>query len=311
MKDEADKTYNTLYELYETLGLPVGLIEAGAGITVHNLKDVHFELPYKSPVFRPNYFSFIFVKDARGQYTIDDQTFATTPGMVYFTNPSNYRIFEWTEVNDATLITFDESFLKVNLHADIFNEFPFLLTETVAPQVLDKVAFAEMESIYSLIQKEYKRDSVLKFRIIGNLFIVLLLKIKERFWSDYNPIYEGNRSSQIVKGFKRMLEQHYRDLTSGTVQVVNRVQDYADAQGLHPNYLSNVIKSKTGKAIGTWIAEKTIAQAKSLLQNSDISIKEVAFRLGFSEAAHFSTYFKKHTAISPVTYRKDYISATS
>jgi AraC-like DNA-binding protein len=89
------------------------------------------------------------------------------------------------------------------------------------------------------------------------------------------------------------------------------VQDYADEQNLHPNYLSNVIKSKTGKPIGTWIAEKTIAEAKSLLQNSSTSIKEIAFILGFSESSHFSNYFKKYTDTSPVLYRKQHSTITS
>jgi AraC-like DNA-binding protein len=89
------------------------------------------------------------------------------------------------------------------------------------------------------------------------------------------------------------------------------VQDYAEQQNLHPNYLNNVIKSKTGKPIGTWIAEKTIAEAKSLLQNSSISIKEIAYKLGFAESAHFSNYFSKHADMSPATYRKQHLSATS
>ena len=86
--------------------------------------------------------------------------------------------------------------------------------------------------------------------------IFYLLKIKEHFWHDYNPIYEGNRSSQIVKSFKKSLEDHYRDLVSGKGEMVFRVQDYAAAQSLHPNYLSNVIKTKTGKSISTWIATR-------------------------------------------------------
>jgi AraC family transcriptional activator of pobA len=57
---------------------------------------------------------------------------------------------------------------------------------------------------------------------------------------------------------------------------VFRVQDYAAAQHLHPNYLTNVVKTKTGKPISAWIADKTIAEAKSLLQNSASSIKEIA-----------------------------------
>ena len=53
-----------------------------------------------------------------------------------------------------------------------------------------------------------------------------------------------------------------------------------------------------------WIADKTIAEAKSLLQNSALSIKDITYKLGFSETAHFSNFFKKHTNISPVQYRK-------
>jgi AraC-like DNA-binding protein len=134
--------------------------------------------------------------------------------------------------------------------------------------------------------------------------VSLLLKIKEFFFQDYNPIYEGNRSSQIVKIFKQQLEQHFRDLVSGKTDTPLRVQDYADKQFLHVNYLSSVISSKTGKSISTWIADKTIAEAKVMLQNKLLSIKEIAGRLGFLEASHFSNYFKKHTSLSPAEYRK-------
>ena len=108
-----------------------------------------------------------------------------------------------------------------------------------------------------------------------------------------------------------LLEKHYRDLSKGLVEKAYRVQDYADAQSLHPNYLNNVITAKTGKSVGTWIAEKTIAEAKSLLQNSSSSIKEISYLLGFSESTHFSNYFKKHTGISPVLYRNQHSKAVS
>jgi AraC-like DNA-binding protein len=91
---------------------------------------------------------------------------------------------------------------------------------------------------------------------------------------------------------------------SGKANKPYRLQDYADAQGLHSNYLSNVIKSKTGKPVGTWIIEKTISEAKSLLQNTDVPIKEVAYQLGFAESTHFSNYFKKYTDLTPASFRK-------
>lgn len=310
---EAEKIliFNTIQDLYKHLKLPVDKIDPDCEFAIHNLGDIHKILPYISPVFRANYFSFAFVKNSSGKYTTDDQVFETTPGTIYFTNPGHYKSFEWYELKDVYMINLSESFLKENVHADIFEEFPFLLSETVPPRVLSAELFAEFEQLYLQILKEYSSVSPYRNRMIGNLFVVILLKIKEHFWKDYNPIYEGNRSSQIVKNFKMLLEKHYRDLSAGIVERAFRVQEYADDQHLHPNYLSNVIKSKTGKPIGTWITEKTIAEAKSLLQNSSTSIKEIAYRLGFAESAHFSNYFKKHTDLSPVLYRKERSKTTS
>jgi AraC family transcriptional regulator, transcriptional activator of pobA len=300
--------FNNLLDQYLYQGLPVDSIDVKTAFTIHNLKDIHHELPYTSIVYRTNFFSFVFVKDAIGKYTTDEQTFNTSPGTIYFTNPGHFKSFEWKEMRDVHLVTLSESFLKENVHPKIFEEFPFLLAETVPPRTLQPEVFAEFEQLYLQIEKEYFSSSVYRTRMIGNLFVVLLLKIKEYFWEDYNPIYEGNRSSQIVKQFKRTLEQHYRDLVSGKADKVFRVQDYADAQHLHPNYLSNVIKSKTGKPIGTWISEKTITEARTLLQHSPASIKQIAGQLGFTEATHFSNYFKKQTGISPVLYRKQHTS---
>lgn len=300
--------FNSLKEQYLFLDLPTDTIDDQTEFTIHNIREVHPVLPYTSIVYRVNFFSFVFVKDGRGHYTTDDQVHETRPGTIYFTNPGHFKSFEWRELHEVYLITLSESFLKENVHADIFEEFPFLLAETVAPRVLAPAEFAVFEQLYLLIEKEYLESSVYRNKVIGNLFVVLLLKIKEFFWKDYNPIYEGNRSSHIVKTFRRALEKHYRDMSKGLTDKPFRVQDYAASQGLHPNYLSNVIKTKTGKSITTWVSEKTIAEAKSLLQHSDLSIKEISYLLGFMESTHFSNYFKKNTGQSPVVYRKNLLS---
>src|ERR1700722_15784347 len=300
-----DSNSHTLPGLYARMGLPFDGVKSKSGLTIHYLKETFKELPFTSIGYRPDYFSFLFVKDAHGKYTVDEMTFPIEPGMVYFTNPGNFRTFEWYAIDDVCLITFDEAYLKKYVHHDVYKDFSFLLTEIVQPRVLEPALFNGLEILYRQIHQEHIGESVYKDKIIGGLMVVLLLKIKEYFWHDYNPIYEGNRSSQIVKSFKKSLEDHYRDLVSGKAEIVFRVQDYAAAQNLHPNYLSNVVKTKTGKSISAWIADKTIAEAKSLLQNSTSSIKEIAFLLGFPEANHFSNYFKKHAGVTPVAYRKE------
>ncbi|RAJ00416.1 AraC-like DNA-binding protein [Chitinophaga skermanii] len=298
------QSVKSLHELYEKLGIPVDLIDAASGFTIHYLQQTFKEFPFTSEPFRPNYFSFLFIKEAFGKYTIDDQVFDIKPGTVYFTNPGNYRIFEWHSITDTCLITFNEGYLKEYVHQDVYRDFSYLLTETILPRVMQPAQFEMIEQLYQQIHREHLGDSPYKHKIVGSLMVALLLKLKEYFFQDYNPIYEGNRSSQIVKTFKQHLEQHFRELISGKVHTPLRVQDYADKQHLHVNYLSTVISNKTGKSIGTWIADKTMAEAKVMLQDVNLAIKEIANRLGFLEAAHFSNYFKKHAQISPAEYRK-------
>ena len=293
-----------LNELYDLMGLSHEQIDSRDGFSILYLQEVMKNLPLTSVRYRPDFFSFLFIKEAFGKYTIDDLHFNMQPRTVYFTNPGNLRSFEWHQLKDTCLIVFTEAFLKEQVHSDIYNDFSFLLTETVEPRVLKPEQFRAIEELYQIIYREYSSNSPYRNRFIGSMLVSLLFKIREYFFQDYNPIYEGNRSSQIVRTFKQNLEQHFRDLAGGKTDTQLRVQDYADKQFLHVNYLSSVISSKTGKPVSAWIADKTIAEAKVMLQNKQINIKEVASRLGFLEASHFSNYFRKHTHQSPAEYRK-------
>ena len=295
--------FERVVDLYNALGIP---IDQSSQFTVNNLLDLHKEIPYKSPVFRTNYYSFIFVKEGRGNYTTDEQTFEYDSGTVYFTNPGHLKAFEFFELKEAYLITVSEEFLKTNIHPDVFVDFPFLLSETVPPQKPSAEAFAELEMLYQQILREYEGNAAYKNKIIGSLLMALLLKIKALFWQDYIPLEEGSSQSKIVKTFKLNLEKHYKELLESEQSEILPTHHFAEMQQLNSSYFSQVIKSKTGKSPSQWIAEKTVSLAKSLLKNSSKSIKEITFQIGFAETAHFSNFFKKHTGESPSAFQKKY-----
>lgn len=293
--------HHKISDLYKSLNLR---IEQEMDFTIHFLPDIHSKTPFKSPVFRANYFSFVFIRDGLGSYTIDEKLFPFDSQTIYFTNPGHIKSFEIKESRDAYIITLTESFLRENVHPNIFEEFPFLLAETVPPKRLAKNDFSEFEILYKQIFNEFKKNSEYKNKILGNLFVVLLLKIKEKFWLTYNPIEEGDRNSQIVKSFKFLLEREFKKATSSGMDIAFQVQDYANELNLHPNYLNSVIKSKTGRTVNNWISKRKLSVAKSLLKNTSYSSKEIGYKLGFSELTHFSRFFKKHTQLSPNTFRK-------
>ena len=302
---ESISIYNSMAEFYASTGKT---LQQEVDFTIHSLEEVHGDVPVKSPLFRANYYSIVIMNSGRGKFIIDNNTYETKPNTIYFTNPGHVKGFEIKELAKGFIITFAESFLKQYAREDIFNEFPFLIAEVAPPQYPDREIFQEFDRLGNQLIKEYQSNSAYKFKIIASLMVVLLLKIKENFWRTYDPLNESDSSSQIVLTFKQNLEKHFRDLRGGNIDILYQVRDYAEAQYLNPSYLSTVIKSKTGKSVNNWIAEKVIAEAKAILSRSPLSIQEIADRLGFKEPGHFSRFFKKHTGMSPSSFRQNLLS---
>lgn len=294
--------HHKISDLYKTLGMPT---EHEIDFTILSIPDIHPQIPFKSPKLRADYFSFILTKDGSGIYYLDDNKFTFDSRTIYFTNPGHIKSYELNESKDAYIITLSENFLRENVHLEIFGEFPFLLAEIVPPKKMSKDDFEEFTILYQQILSEFNKDSEYKNKILGNYFLVLLLKIKEKFWSNYNPIEEGNRNSQIVKSFKQLLESEFKKIMEREQNNSKlQAQDFAERLNLHPNYLNSVIKSKTGRTVNDWISKRTLSVAKSLLMSTSHSTKEIAYKLGFSEPTHFSRFFKKHTQLPPNTFRK-------
>jgi AraC family transcriptional regulator, transcriptional activator of pobA len=297
---ETIKIYNSMAEFYASIG---GALEQEVDFTIHRFEEVHWDVPFRSPLFRANYYSIVMIANGRGRYIMDNCFYDTKASTIYFSNPGHVKGFEIYESIQGYIITFAESFLKQYVHENIFDEFPFLIAEVVPPQYPELSIFQSFDDLGTQLIQEYKGKSAYKFKIIGSLMVVLLLKIKERFWNyDKSELYSG---SSIVLTFKRNLEAHFRDLAADKISTLYQVQDYADAQHLHPSYLTTVIKSKTGKSVNTWISEKIVAEAQAILSRSGASVQEVAYQLGFKEPGHFSRFFKKHTGITPSDFRQN------
>lgn len=294
--------HHKISDLYKTLGLP---IEQEIDFTIMSIPDIHPQIPFKSPKLRADYFSFILTKEGSGIYYLDDNKFPYSSQTFYFTNPGHLKSYELIEAEEAYIITLTEKFLRENVQLEIFSEFPFLLAEIVPPKKLSDNEFEEFEILYKQFLNEFEKNSTYKNKILGNLFTVLLLKIKEKFWVNYNPIEEGSRNSQIVKSFKQLLESEFRKLIDNEQNESKiQAQYLAEQLNLHPNYLNSVIKSKTGKTVNDWISNQTLIIAKDFLLNTSYSSKEIAYKLGFSEPTHFSRFFKKQNQLSPNIFRK-------
>ncbi len=81
---------------------------------------------------------------------------------------------------------------------------------------------------------------------------------------------------------------------------------YAALQNLSPRYFSTTIKAVSGYSPLYWINMVVIAQAKRMMRNSNISIKEVAYNLNFTSPTFFTRWYREYTGETPSEYRARY-----
>lgn len=81
--------------------------------------------------------------------------------------------------------------------------------------------------------------------------------------------------------------------------------DFANVLHIHVNHLNRVNKRAVQMTTTQIITENLGQEAKRLLDNTEFPIFKIAFILGFREANHFSSFFKKHYKLSPSEYRKN------
>lgn len=80
--------------------------------------------------------------------------------------------------------------------------------------------------------------------------------------------------------------------------------DVAKLVHLHPTYFSQWFKDKSGKNFSTYVTEKRLKRAETLLHQTNLRIYEIARMSGYQSQKHFMKLFKKEKQCTPTQYRK-------
>lgn len=79
----------------------------------------------------------------------------------------------------------------------------------------------------------------------------------------------------------------------------------ADAIGCNPSYLSRIMKQELGISFKDFLTKLRIGQAIQLMQNNQLSLNQIAERVGYSNQHYFSAAFKNCQGVSPSEYRRN------
>lgn len=179
----------------------------------------------------------------------------------------------------------------------IVPDFNLLKRVLVRPCVgLDAEKREDMLKIHSLIGR-YCSDDRLSVQIRDTLVHSMILVTASSF---------GNPDSDPSCSFTRqeILVRRFFDLLMDSCETERSVSYYADRLCVTPKHLTAVVKAVTNHPVRSWINEAVVISAKRYVMTTDLTVHQIADRLGFLTASSFVRFFRIHAGCSPLDYRK-------
>ncbi len=83
-----------------------------------------------------------------------------------------------------------------------------------------------------------------------------------------------------------------------------RLKEVAQAVGYSSAYLTDLVRRITGKTVNNWIIERRIAEASTLLLETDNSVNQIALEVGYQNINHFYRQFRNYYQTTPQSWRE-------
>ena len=115
---------------------------------------------------------------------------------------------------------------------------------------------------------------------------------------------EAQLEERGASGTDVQLHRQFQELLERDFATSHEAGHYAAELGMTTGTLSRVLTKLTGRTTKQLILDRVILEAVRLLRFSDLSIKEIAARLGFSDQFAFSKAFKRQRGEAPLDFRE-------
>ncbi len=224
------------------------------------------------------------IKIGINDYEIKNKTLSLVgPGIVrQWTNN------DWKATNHT--IFFKADFFQQPFYNNFLIDYPFFKAGANHCLSLLETDYLKACEIIELLQTLSENKKATQ-----GLFFAYLEFIANIYSVVSKGISNSTRTQKINNLFSHLLHTHY--------QSEKDVTFYADKLNLSAKNLSEILKKETGHSAKPIIDEFIIFEAKSLLKQTQMSIKEVVYWLGYEDPSYFTKFFKTKVGVTPLEYR--------
>lgn len=265
----------------------------GAGVELHHMPDF-FEMLRGIETDRMHlhdFYEIIFFVEGCGLHYVDFNQYPISPGSLFLISPGQIHSFDSAH---------DQKGIVLKVCAELFDDFLSVPYVTVPESDIEPLM-----RLFEAIEEELLNKDALGHRdALRSLVKLLMVKIRRCS----TETYAGASSSLKIShsafiSFRKLVEENYARL--------HTVKDYARLMSVTPKTLTLYVRECSSDTPLELINHRIILEAKRLLRYSVLSVKEIAFRLGFDDPSYFVKFFKRIVKQSPADYRESLQQASS
>lgn len=247
---------------------------------------------------RAEFYHVIWFQSGTPTHSVDFNSIAIQPNSILFLNKNVVHCFDAETAFTGKALLFTDRFyyqsasdFKYLRNSILFNDlFSVSLVEAAdnAPVFRDLLALmhAEYETVRDQLQAPILKNYLHNF---------LMLAERQRRQQNFIEI-KPSADLDYVLLFRDLLEEQFRDQ--------KQVGFYTRHLSVMEKRLNTATKNVLGKTAKEVINDRVLLEAKRLLANSLMSIKEIAYEIGFDEPGNFIKYFRKYTSQTPTEFKE-------
>lgn len=243
---------------------------------------------------RHSFYEIVWFTRGDGEHQIDFRTYAIAPDTVFFITPGQVQSVRLTGPVGGVVVLFTEEFLGLDPRGqELLRTSPLFLPGGRRPTMLT-VDPSRAGPFGTLLAMEREFDLALPDRaaMLRAQLSVFLLSLGRLVAA----------SGRMPDTYPPLVRQFYV-LAEETVGQAPRINALAARLAVSPGHLNDMVKQATGVTAGSIVRERTVLEGKRLLLHSDLSVAEIARRLGFEDSSYFGRYFRREVGESPGAFR--------
>ncbi len=189
--------------------------------------------------------------------------------------------------------------VKAELVPDIIRSFFDESLGEILPLSLSKKLIKKISTTADMLHASYTNEMLSTkegFLVVQSLLNAFLGMFALTYSQNtISPASGESRALQLSRAFRILVRKNFKTMKSPS--------EYAEALHISRGYLTETVREVTGKPAQHWIHQEILIEAKRLLVFTNLSVKEVAYELGYSDHTYFSRLFSKLEELSPSEFR--------